>query len=577
MKFTNLLILIFLHFSLIKSLNNFFYIKSSKVFNQFGRKLTNSYNKTIMLVGFSEYEIKKENTSFVLNLKTYYNFPLYKFLYINISLYYQNNDILDKEIECFYNKTDNNDNSDIKYYCESFIDYLNFSRVEFQNYNFIFNNNSNENFTLNEEEIEESSLSKETRYNISTQSEKLLYSTFYLGNITISNNEVILNGDLIGDYKDEKVAELTLSNSIFLCSINKNEIRFNLKEMNINEGLSGKMAYVSDIPKILIFAKGGINDIFIYYENIISNNYVELIGFFNYKDPTNNKDATVTLYLRGPNLQLSNLKKYIRFTAEIDDGTTIINETVNGIKNNDLANNIISYNISILNSSGKTGITINSMNDYSFSDNEIDFTDGLNQIDIFPEITVISIKENLIFNMIENFNEPMEYTSDSFSLDFNFSSTDLKLNIINNSKAYINYIPIGKTIRDEIECFTINETTFLSILCSPKKSIYTSLNTLIIKILIEQSEGKLRLLEPYQNITFFAPIDAKGMIEFEYNLETTPLEEKESQKKSLSAVAIIAIIIGIIIVISTIGITILLFKRQINSSFLKNSKEFIYE
>ena len=457
------------------------------------------------------------------------------------------------------------DQNAIIYNCSLRQNYTNLTRIYLNNYNFKFNdtNTNTLNESLSENNIIETYLANQTRDKIMDQTKNLDYKTFYLDNTTLVNKQIVLKGNISlnqTEINNIQSPKLNLSGNIYDCVLSENEIRFNIiNNIDIFEHLNGKMIYSSNDIYILIFSNDTQKDLAIYsYENY---SYVEIIGFSNFTNSTSDTDAMTTAYFRGTINYLRNLSKYMRFKATVfysslrnlEESSMTINAT--GIKNENetlLKQGLVTYNVSFPDTINKTIQSINSSNIFEFSEDEINYSQiEYLIVDNNSEFLDPTNTKSLSFESIIMGNENVTTTSSSFSFDFTVSGDGLTVDNNNKTISYLNYIPNGTTIRDEINCTVEKKTTTYTITCSPKKDVYTYLRTLRIKVLQSGSRRRLRFLATESNRTFYGPIDSEGVINYDYIEIKRGITKKNN---GLSAGAIVGIVFGSIAAIAAVGI-----------------------
>ena len=165
---------------------------------------------------------------------------------------------------------------------------------------------------------------------------------------------------------------------------------------------------------------------------------------------------------------------------------------------------------------------------------------------------------------IENFtfsNKP-NIAGNSFSFDIvpSTSNSNQNVSISGKQALYLKYRSMEDSERDEIECTIENKTYYCTVLCEPKKDVYTQLKSLIIKI-PKISSGRLRILQSAENSTFYAPQETEGDIQFDYNPEINTFARKASKKKGLSGGAIAAIVLATVAAVTAVGIAIFFLNR----------------
>ena len=526
-------------------------------------------NKRLMIVGFRNYYSGTEepNILFEMLIQKNDDFPNYDFLYMNISLYNQSNITKETklEIRCTYDVDSypKNDTNNELYLCINTDNTIHFDGVKV-NKNFKFNS-TNVNVSgvvLGESDIDESFLSKETINDITTQNITWDFEAFYLDNIDKVNKEFILNGKMIRSFTDE-IAYLNLSNNKLICSVNSSVIKFT-PSGTINDHLVGKLADISDTKKILIFATDYDNDLIQY--PIEENSYIDLLDMNSYSPPGINKNAKNKAYFRGT---LNNLKNYVRFTARIIFNSTTLRNLQESHKDvnatgervdYDLNTGLFTYDVSYNDTANITSkIRIESLHDYKFSNN----------LKSFPStaVTVIVINENLnLTNEKSEIPEMVTYISSKPNIDSTSFSFDLKFPSSNESfingkqPVYLNYYNLENSNYSEINCTIENKTQLCSILCEPKKDVYTQFKRMQVKVPRIPSR-RLRFLDSRENKTFFTPTNATGDIQFEYNPEVNTFARKASKKKGLSGGAIAAIVLATVAAVAAVGIAMFFLNR----------------
>ena len=526
-------------------------------------------NKRLMIVGFRNYYSSTEDRDILFEMLIQKNddFPNYDSLYMNISLYNQSNITKETklEIRCTYDVDSypKNDTNNELYLCINTDNTIHFDGVKV-NKNFKFNS-TNVNVSgvvLGESDIDESFLSKETINDITTQNITWDFEAFYLDNIDKVNKEFILNGKMNRSFTDE-IAYLNLSNNKFICSVNSSVIKFT-PSGTINDHLIGKLADISDTKKILIFATDYDNDLIQY--PIEENSYIDLLDMNSYSPPGINKNAKNKAYFRGT---LNNLKNYVRFTARIIFNSNTLRNLQESHKDvnatgervdYDLNTGLFIYDVSYNDTANITSkIRIESLHDYKFSNN----------LKSFPStaVTVIVINENLnLTNEKSEIPEMVTYISSKPNIDSTSFSFDLKFPSSNESfingkqPVYLNYYNLENSNYSEINCTIENKTQLCSILCEPKKDVYTQFKRMQVKVPRIPSR-RLRFLDSTENKTFFTPTNATGDIQFEYNPEVNTFARKASKKKGLSGGAIAAIVLATVAAVAAVGIAMFFLNR----------------
>ena len=526
-------------------------------------------NKRLMIVGFRNYYSSTEDRDILFEMLIQKNddFPNYDSLYMNISLYNQSNITKETKLEipCTYDVDSypKNDTNNELYFCIKTNNTIHFDGVKV-NKNFKFNS-TNVNVSgvvLGEGDIDESFLSKETINDITTQNITWDFEAFYLDNIDKVNKEFILNGKMIRSFTDE-IAYLNLSDNKLDCSVNSSVIKFT-PSGTINDHLVGKLADISDTKKILIFATDYDNDLIQY--PIEENSYIDLLDMNSYSPPGINKNAKNKAYFRGT---LNNLKNYVRFTARIIFNSTTLRNLQESHKDvnatgervdYDLNTGLFTYDVSYNDTANITSkIRIESLHDYKFSNN----------LKSFPStaVTVIVINENLnLTNEKSEIPEMVTYISSKPNIDSTSFSFDLKFPSSNESfingkqPVYLNYYNLENSNYSEINCTIENKTQLCSILCEPKKDVYTQFKRMQVKVPRIPSR-RLRFLDSTENKTFFTPTNATGDIQFEYNPEVNTFARKASKKKGLSGGAIAAIVLATVAAVAAVGIAMFFLNR----------------
>jgi len=319
---------------------------------------------------------------------------------------------------------------------------------------------------------------------ISSQVNPLNYSTFYFDNFTLNDDIVKINGGMVPNVINGNTYTLNLTNKQYDCTVYNNNISFNLNNSNINENLIGKMLFNSSgDPQILIFSNDSSkNDLLMYSKSQIA--YVELLGFGNYDKPEKDKDATNLVYFKGtPN----NLKKYVRFTVTITNSSSL--RALEDIKiyaigtliSIDLGTGLAIYEVTYEGTKGMMIVSIKSEDDYIFSNDKDNFNSNAVIIIIIGYINLTNT-DTVVTEFVNYKSESPRISGNSFSFDIMFPNTNQSLNISDKKTMYLNYYNLENSERDEIGCSMENKTSYFTILCEPKKDIYTQFKTLIMKI-----------------------------------------------------------------------------------------------
>jgi hypothetical protein len=206
-------------------------------------------------------------------------------------------------------------------------------------------------------------------------------------------------------------------------------------------------------------------------------------------------------------------------------------------------------------------VSIESLHNYIFS----------NDINKFPSTAVIVIiigeninlknNQTLVTEFLNYKSEKPTISGNTFSFDIKIPNTIQSLNISEKKKMYLNYYNLENSERDEVDCSIENKTDHFTILCEPKKDVYTQFKTLIMKIPNVTSSRRLRFLQTAVNSTYYAPTNASGDIQFEYNPEVNTFGRKSSKKKGLSGGAIAAIVLATIAAVVAVGIAMFFLNR----------------
>ena len=529
--------------------------------------------KELMIVGFRNYNQNPNPNQnqysifFEILIQKKDDLPNYDNLFVELSLY-NRSDINNKtksQIKCDLDKEtyQTKDKNNILYRCKNDDNSIIFDGIKV-NKNFKFNSTNETDATLVESDIDESFLSKETINDITTQNFSWDFEAFYLDNIDKENDEYILNGKIYGNFT-EGYAFLNLSNNTFDCFVNTTVIKFT-PNGTINDHLVGKLANLTDTDekKILIFSTDYDNDLIQY--PIEENSYVDLLDINNYSPPKDGKNATNRAYFRGT---INNLKNYLRFTARLIFNTTSLRNLQQSYKDvnatgeriyYDLNTGLFIYNISYNETANITSkIRIESLHDYKFSNN----------LKSFPStaVTVIVINENLnLTNEKSEIPEMVTYISSKPNIDSTSFSFDLKFPSSNESfingkqPVYLNYYNLENSNYSEINCTIENKTQLCSILCEPKKDVYTQFKRMHV-IIPNITSRRLRFLDSTRNRTFFTPTNATGDIQFEYNPDLNTFAKKASKKKGLSGGAIAAIVLATVAAVAAVGIAMFFLNR----------------
>ena len=568
-----MLFIISLYLSLINASKSFLPKKNSQPHDIMGRKLYESDNKTMLLVGvwnFTENYPTETKSYFEIHFLSYGNISAeYKKLNLTIKVYYNNKEPKDMEVLC---EGFEFEDYILHFYCEGEINYTDFNRVELKDEMFLFYerpSSPNDKVTVFKRNIDESSLFESIKTNISSQTDDFNFQTFNLQKINQTDDDlVVLEGwtSSKGMLTNYSQFNFTLSNNVFTCNYtdygDTDTITF-YPHKSIDDHLHGKIGMAitnNTVSHILIYAKDMDRDSLVY--SIYKNEIPELFGFGNYDPPSNGNDAKNRAYFKGT---IDTLKKYIRFTTRVILGSTLRSlqetKTINasGIRDTiDYENGIIAYNITYLGTSNFTNIIeIEPPSTYEFSSNNINFVS--HEVSFIGEDLNLTNTKPLIVENIRFIEKP-NIVGNSFSFDFVLPNSSKNVNISSKQPLYLNYKSMEDSQRYEIECSIENKTHYCTVLCEPKKDVYTQLKTLILKI-PKVTSRRLRFLQSEENSTFYAPSTAEGDIQFEYNPEINTFGRKASKKKGLSGGAIAAIVLATIAAVAAVAIAIFFLNR----------------
>ena len=567
--------IISLNFSLIYATKNFASKNHPKPDEMISRKLYESDNKTLLLVGVWNYTYKYPSDN-----KTY--FEIHFLSYGNIS---QSYDQLNLTISVYYNNNKPTKTIPIKcgsfefeeyvlhFYCVTEIDYYDFNRVELNEDRFLFYySNQIGNYTVYKTNIDESSLFESIKSNISIQTNDIKFQTFNLQKINITDDDlVILEGWTSSKemLNNNSQFNFTLSNNEFTCKYRdygNNDIITFYPHKSISDHLHGKMGVAltnETVSHILIYARDIDRDLLVY--SIYENEITELFGFGGYVPPINGNNAKNRAYFRGT---IDSLKKFIRFTTRVryraslrslQESKPINASGIRDSDNIDFVNGKIPYDITYFGTSDLTNIVgIDPPSSYEFSNDNVNFISHTADF-IGEDLNLTNTKPLIIENFRFISNKP-NIAGNSFSFDFEPLNSSQNVNISSKQALYLGYISMEDSQKDEIECTIENKTHYFTVLCEPKKDVYTLFKTLIIKI-PKVTSGRLRFLQSEENSTFYAPKTAEGDIQFEYNPEINTFARKASKKKGLSGGAIAAIVLATIAAVAAVSIAMFFLNR----------------
>jgi hypothetical protein len=532
------------------------------------KEVSSNNNDPLMLVGFENYSNKNSNISFDILFKKYNNDDTYNTVYIGLNLFNNSASYTNyTNINCTNIEVTNDD--ELVYKCNFYSPNATVVQVKLINTSFIFYTH---NETYNNTNIIESSLAKETKDNIISQTGELDISTFYFESFTQKNDDKVqINGRMVPNITGNingNIYKLNLTKTIYDCTVDNNSITFNLANKNINENLIGKMLNLSNVPKILIFSNSSSSNDLLMYSTVKSSS-IDLYGFENYTKPKDKNAENVVVFFGTPNI----LKKYVRFTYRIiytnstslrllEEKETNATGTIDP-ESTDLDNGVAKYKTIYENTENIQNILrIESLHDYKFSDDKDKFPSDPVTVYIVGDDINLTNAGILADYAFINFTDNPIIDGNTFSLKFKLKSQNTALNITNRQPAFLNYSSMETSQRDVIDsCSIENNTNILTINCEPKKDIYTLLNTLIIKIPNITQNRRLRFLQSSGNSTIRSPRTTSGDIQFEYNPEINTFARKASKKKGLSGGAIAAIVLATIAAVAAVAVAMLFLNR----------------
>ena len=529
------------------------------------RKLSSNNPKSIMLVGFSGYHseisqkdeehhltkiyfqvlfIKEKNTTEILGMS------------LPISLELKNTSKLRLDINCTYSNFDDEGKKSIEtYHC--FYDTTIINKSDIQSVtpiiNFTFYSDVSS-IRVTENDIDKSSYADTTIKNLATLHDDIKYDIFYLDKIILNkNDEFILAGNLSNNESATKI-NLTLSQTKYSASVTKDKIVFK-PSGTLDDYLHGKMEEtIKNSTYVIIFAEKGVDDHLKYPVD----KKIELSSFGNYTKPTANSDAYNYLYITGNQYILNGLEKFIRFNTTIkynnlrylEESTTI--EAKGTLIENNQTKDIAVYNVTYYGTKNNPKII-------EFSENGANYENyNENEISISPDLNLLE-EEEIIIERMSNINGLKDNNSTSFTYDFSLTGDPI-FNIGIQKDAYLKYHPNNNiTMNDEIQCVVQHPSYSYRMICTPKKNVYTNLNTTKIIILnITSSNSRLRALQSTTNRTILPPSDTKEIINFTYpNYHVY----RKIKKSGLSAGAIVAIVLATIAAVAALGIAIFFLGR----------------
>ena len=563
MKLILLFFLIALKLSTVNSSNQINTKKLSEKFNVVNRKISVNSERPLMLVGFWDLQ-RTYPLHYDIHFIKETTFPTYKYVNMPINVTYGNhtkNHTNEYYIICdndkILNETD--ELEDISYKCLSPIGGPDIIEVK-PLIKFIFHNGSDVLATYTEDNITKSSFADDTINNLTNYEKDINYDVFYLKKIELKGNEFTLKGNFSKSYEGKQIY-LNLSGIIYNYTITNDSIKFNATK-EINEHLHGKMPNSTNGTLILFYAKSGVDDSLVYP---IVNDYIEAIGFGNYKKPTATANATNDLFFTGTQDALNGLKEWVRFNTTIvykSLSLRILEESIQvaafgNRTGNDKENDYVIYHITYPNTANKEIISLSSPTSFEFSSDGITYTKSDEEIDIPPNLDLTNTK-NLSIERMEFLGEPDTSTSNSLSFDFNISK---KLSLRDDKLAYLSYIPNDCGNRTEIKCYIKNNTLSYRMVCSPKHSIIARKNQLIFYIPEVSSSRRLRSLSKETNRTLYPPSNATGIIEYYYNPSDGNTFSRKTTSNGLSAGAIVAIVLATVAAVVAVGVAFLLLNR----------------
>ena len=529
------------------------------------RKLSSNNPKSIMLVGFSGYHLtlsEHDNEhplttiSFEVDFIKEKNTTEYPGMSLPISLESKNKSKLRLDINCSYiNFDDEGKKSIVTYFCFNYTTIINKSDIQSVTpiINFTFYSNVSS-IRVTENDIDKSSYADATIKGLTLHSE-IEYDIFYLDKIILNkNDEFILTGNLSNNTSATTI-NLTLSQKKYNASVTKDKIVFK-PSGTLDDYLHGKMEEtIKNSTYVIIFAEKGVDDHLKYPVD----KKIELSSFGNYTKPSANSDAYNYLYITGNQYILNGLEKFIRFNTTIkylDESTTTIEANGTLIENNQ-TKDIAVYNITYYGTKNKNIISMEPPKYIEFSENGTNY-ERYNEISISPDLNLLEEEETIIERM-SNINGLKDNNSTSFTYEFNLTGDPI-FNLGIQKDAYLKYHPNNNiSMNDEIQCVVQHFSLIYRMICTPKKNVYTNLNTTKIIILnITSSNSRLRALQSTTNRTILPPSDTKEIINFTYpNYHVY----RKIKKSGLSAGAIVAIVLATVAAVAALGIAIFFLGR----------------
>lgn len=529
------------------------------------RKLSSNNPKSIMLVGFSGYHSElsqqdEEHPRTFINFQVHFikekNTTNYIDMSLPISLELKNTTKLRLDINCSYINVDDEGKKLIEtYFCFTGRTIINKSDIQSVTpiINFTFYSNGSS-IRVTENDIDKSSYADTTIKNLAILHSDIKYDIFYLDKIILNkNDEFILTGNLSNNESATKI-NLTLSQKKYNASVTKDKIVFK-PSGTLDDYLYGKMEEtIKNSTYVIIFAEKGVDDHLIYPVD----KKIELSSFGNYTKPTANSDAYNYLYITGNQYILNGLEKFIRFNTTIkylDESTTI--EANGTLIENNQTKDMAVYNITYYGTKNKNIISMEPPKYIEFSQNGTNY-ERYNETSISPDLYLLE-EEEIIIERMSNVTGLMDKNSTSFTYDFSLTGDPI-FNIGIQKDAYLKYHPNNNiTMNDEIQCVVQHFSYSYRMICTPKKNVYTNLNTTKIIILnITSSNSRLRALQSTTNRTILPPSDTKEIINFTYpNYHVY----RKIKKSGLSAGAIVAIVLATVAAVAALGIAIFFLGR----------------
>ena len=532
----------------------------------------------LLLIGFSKFNNPTDNKQeFSYDILFKKNNSVseindYKFLYNNISI---SNGTKTEQIELKCSKIEKT-NDDLSYNCKHEINSIIFGNITKLNASKIFLfSNGTKNFS--DVKIVESSLIDETINNIQNQKDELKLNTYYLKNVSNSNNRFTVDG-YIKEQFNRTLNSSVLGEEVHALVINGSQISFYVNKY-IDEHLNGKMAKIiegdNSVDYILIFKnESDIKDL-ARYISPNSKLFVEVFGAGGFSK-TNSKG---NIYIKGSPELLKSLRKYIKFTAKAIYNNknlrnleeTSVNAT--GVKDdNESTENIVVYDVDYKGLPNSNSIDLKPNNDFTFSEDNVTYDEKQLTVDVDPDINLNeSNPEKPVVIDLKDPNEPVKYNPSSFEIEFNTN----KLKFSSN-KSYFQYpTNIGNKTYEEINCNLFNKTNsndYYKISCSTSKTIIALVKDLRITV-PQISSTKRNLQATTNNKTFLFPQDNDKLMNYEYSAKTHDYFRR-SKSTGLSAGAIVAIILSSIAALVAVGLVFFFLRKNQTPPVIKNQPDF---